>query len=158
MDSPNYSAVRAHRHRVAARLIAAFGGRCGRCGYTACIQALQLHHVNPLAKCFALRGQIRRWSALVAEARKCVCLCSNCHAEFHAGLWHDTAALPRFDEHYAEELPRTARNNGRVRGNWSAIDLRAALQGGQPNFSAIGRLVGVSGTSVRKRARKLGYL
>lgn len=154
-----YSYVKAHRHYVSQRLIAGFGSRCGCCGYARCPQALHLHHIEPATKCFALRGCIRSWPALVAEAHKCVCLCSNCHTEVHAGILAVDPSWPRFDETIAlAPAPARPRRPGRVYGNWAAIDLEVELQRARVNYSAIGRKVGVSGTSVRKRAQRLGYL
>ena len=54
--------------------------------------ALEFHHVDPAEKRFALsaRGGHAVARALRAEARKCVLLCSNCHAEVESGV----VALP----------------------------------------------------------------
>jgi hypothetical protein len=50
------------------------------------LAALEFHHVDPSAKEFGLahRGA-RSIERLRAEARKCVLLCSNCHAEIENG-------------------------------------------------------------------------
>jgi hypothetical protein len=50
--------------------------------------ALEFHHLDPAEKQFGLaqRGMGRSIARLRAEARKCVLLCSNCHAEVEAGL------------------------------------------------------------------------
>src|SRR5215207_2786150 len=49
--------------------------------------ALHFHHVDPEQKSFGLarRGITRSIDILRAEIRKCVLLCSNCHAEVEAG-------------------------------------------------------------------------
>jgi hypothetical protein len=45
---------------------------------------IQFHHVNPQDKLFNLSlCGARSKSSLWKEASKCVCLCSNCHDEFH---------------------------------------------------------------------------
>jgi hypothetical protein len=63
------------------------GGRCRICGYNRCIAALQFHHLDPTAKEFNLaRRGARSIERLRTEARKCVLLCSNCHAEVEAGV------------------------------------------------------------------------
>lgn len=156
-----YARVKAFRHAASARLLAAFGSRCGKCGYMACTQALHLHHIDPATKRFSLRGRIRRWDSLVDEARKCVCLCSNCHHELHSGLWADTSSLPRFNESFAQatvQLQRRLPASKRPRVDWARINLKELVCKASINYSAIGRLIGVSGTAVRKRASKLGYL
>lgn len=44
---------------------------------------IQFHHVNPEDKLFIITSGTRSRSAIWKEASKCVCLCSNCHDEFH---------------------------------------------------------------------------
>lgn len=68
------------------------GGRCSLCGYDRCVGALVFHHLDPAAKAFGLsaRGLTRPLAELRREARKCVLLSANCHAEVESGL----TALP----------------------------------------------------------------
>jgi 5-methylcytosine-specific restriction endonuclease McrA len=77
-----------HRRRVKARLVEEAGGSCVICGYNRYNGALQFHHRNPAEKEFnpSFRGLTPSMSRLRAEARKCVLLCSNCHAEVEAGV------------------------------------------------------------------------
>ena len=69
-------------------LVAEAGGRCAICGYDRCIAAMHFHHVDPQEKAFSLadRGLSRSLESARAEARKCVLLCSNCHAEVETGM------------------------------------------------------------------------
>jgi transposase len=80
-------AVVKRRRHVKAVLIEEAGGRCLLCGYDRSPAALQFHHVEPGAKAFAIahRGVTRSLAAARAEARKCVLLCANCHAEVEVG-------------------------------------------------------------------------
>jgi Homeodomain-like domain len=80
--------VSAWRRRAKAILVAEAGGRCAACGYDRCQAALQFHHLDPGAKVFALsaRGVTRGLAKARMEARKCVLLCANCHAEIEAGF------------------------------------------------------------------------
>lgn len=78
------------RRALRARAIAALGGRCVLCGYDACPEALDFHHLDPAEKDFDIAARLTSWEALETEIRKCVLLCSRCHRETHAG-WH-----PRF--------------------------------------------------------------
>lgn len=76
------------RRRVKRRLVDEAGGACAICGYDRCEAALQFHHLDPGAKLFALsrEGVTRSFAEALAEARKCILLCSNCHAEVEAGM------------------------------------------------------------------------
>jgi hypothetical protein len=69
-------------------LVAEAGGACEVCGYSRCLGALQFHHIDPAAKRYALagRGITRSLAEAREEAKKCVLLCSNCHAEVEAGV------------------------------------------------------------------------
>jgi 5-methylcytosine-specific restriction endonuclease McrA/DNA-binding CsgD family transcriptional regulator len=80
------------RRRLKQRLIAEAGGACAICGYSRHPSALHFHHLNPASKRFALshQGVTRSLERARAEARKCVLLCANCHAEVEAGA----ASLP----------------------------------------------------------------
>jgi len=84
------------RRRLKSILLDEAGGCCQVCGYNRAPSALHFHHVDPTEKLFglALRGITRSLDRCRAEARKCVLLCANCHAEVEAGL----ARLPFLDE------------------------------------------------------------
>ena len=71
------------RRRIKQILIEEAGGRCAECGYDRLPAALHFHHVDPTTKEFGLsaRGLSRGLDRARAEARKCVLLCGNCHAE-----------------------------------------------------------------------------
>ena len=80
--------VAKRRRRVKEILVADAGGSCAICGYDRCIAAMHFHHVDPQEKSFSLadRGLSRSLESARAEARKCVLLCSNCHAEVETGM------------------------------------------------------------------------
>jgi 5-methylcytosine-specific restriction endonuclease McrA len=82
------AAVARRRRRIKEILVSDAGGACALCGYDRCVGALHFHHVRPLEKAFALshRGVARSLAKARAEARKCVLLCSNCHAEVELGI------------------------------------------------------------------------
>lgn len=63
------------------------GGKCLRCGYDTFIGALQFHHLDPKEKQFGLaqNGSTISLDALREEAKKCILLCANCHAEVEHG-------------------------------------------------------------------------
>ena len=66
-----------------------YGGRCIKCGYDKCLEALVFHHRDPHEKEFTLSD--RRGCSeknLIEELDKCDLLCSNCHIEIHSGDYH----------------------------------------------------------------------
>lgn len=83
----NSDSVSRFRRTVKLKLVDQAGGACSLCGYSRCVAALQFHHVDPATKRFALstKGLARAWDVVQGEARKCVLLCANCHAEVEAG-------------------------------------------------------------------------
>lgn len=83
------------RRRVKRRLVAEAGGACAVCGYDKCVAALEFHHLDPSTKRFALsrRGATRSFPEAREEARRCVLLCSNCHAEVESGVTQLSVAL-----------------------------------------------------------------
>jgi hypothetical protein len=85
-------AVSNRRRTVKAKLVEEAGGACALCGYSCWAGALQFHHVDPSCKEFNIsrRGHSRSLARCRAEARKCVLLCANCHAEVEGGF----ATLP----------------------------------------------------------------
>lgn len=98
------AAVAKRRRVVKDRLIEDAGGACLLCGYSRWPGALQFHHIDPTEKDFhiAQRGHSRSLARSRAEAKKCVLLCANCHAEVEGGfatlpLDSDCAPLPRVE-------------------------------------------------------------
>jgi transposase len=81
-------AVTRRRRKLKRILVEEAGGACRACGYATCPGALEFHHLVPTEKRFSLSGAgvTRSLARSRAEARKCVLLCANCHAEVEAGL------------------------------------------------------------------------
>lgn len=70
--------------RLKFELIANAGGECKHCGYKKNFAALNFHHLRD--KEFNLDSKSlgnRRRAVILAEAEKCILLCSNCHMEEH---------------------------------------------------------------------------
>ena len=86
------AAVARRRRKVKAILVAEAGGRCCICGYRRNMRALHFHHLEPSEKRYEInaKGVAIALDKLRGEARKCVLLCSNCHAEVEDGM----AAIP----------------------------------------------------------------
>jgi Homeodomain-like domain-containing protein len=88
-------AVTRRRQRVKEILVREAGGSCVLCAYDRYIGALGFHHLDPGTKRFSLgdMGVARSLDRARAEARKCMLLCANCHAEVEAGVARVPLAL-----------------------------------------------------------------
>jgi hypothetical protein len=66
------------------KLVEYFGGKCIWCGYNKSYSALQFHHINNDKEFgIAYAGITKSFDKLIEEAKKCVLICANCHAEEH---------------------------------------------------------------------------
>ncbi|HEV7162223.1 MAG TPA: helix-turn-helix domain-containing protein [Solirubrobacteraceae bacterium] len=81
-------AVVRRRKKMKTILVEEAGGVCCICGYGRNMRALHFHHVEPSQKRHEInaKGVALALETLRAEARKCVLLCSNCHAEVEDGM------------------------------------------------------------------------
>jgi hypothetical protein len=79
-----YAKKRIERQKKKA--VAHLGGKCQKCGYDRCLQALEFNHRDPSLKQFdisqATQAEVK-WAVLVEELDKCDLLCANCHRELH---------------------------------------------------------------------------
>lgn len=56
---------------------------CVKCGESK-PYLIDFHHINPEEKSFTISDNYQKSTFLLEEeVKKCVCLCSNCHREFH---------------------------------------------------------------------------
>jgi hypothetical protein len=80
--------VARHRQRLKETLVKEAGGRCVLCGYDRELGALHFHHLDPSNKRFQISnyGITYGLERARAEAKKCVLLCGNCHAEVENGV------------------------------------------------------------------------
>lgn len=80
-------AVQKRREQLKKLAVAYKGGRCEKCSYNKCIQALHFHHENE-DKEFGIssKGYTRSFEKVKKEIDKCILLCANCHAEEHVRL------------------------------------------------------------------------
>lgn len=75
------------RRSMKLQAIKLLGGKCCKCGYDKCIDALEFHHENQDDKEFKLgSGNTMSWKDYKTEAMKCILVCSNCHKEIHAKI------------------------------------------------------------------------
>lgn len=71
------------RRKAKQKLVEYKGGKCKRCGYDKCIDALEFHHLDSNTKDFTISGKSWSFEKLKKEADKCILVCSNCHKEIH---------------------------------------------------------------------------
>jgi ribosomal protein L30E len=74
------------RKRTKIKLVEYKGGKCEKCEYKKCIEALEFHHLNPNEKDFTISGKSWSFDRLKEEVDKCILVCSNCHKEIHYEL------------------------------------------------------------------------
>ena len=72
------------RIRVKKKLVEYKGGKCEKCGYDKCVDALEFHHKEPKEKDFKISGKSWSYERLKKESDKCILVCSNCHKEIHS--------------------------------------------------------------------------
>lgn len=62
------------------------GGKCANCGYRKNLSGLSFHHLEAKTKDFKLDARSlsnRTLKKVMAEFKKCILLCHNCHEEVH---------------------------------------------------------------------------
>lgn len=74
------------RRRTKIKLVEYKGGKCEKCEYDKCIDALEFHHLDPIEKDFTISGKSWSFDRLKKEVDKCILVCSNCHKEIHFKL------------------------------------------------------------------------
>ncbi len=79
--------TKSYRKRTKEKCVKYKGGKCERCGYNKCIQALDFHHINPKEKDFTISGGTKSFESLKSELDKCILVCKNCHSEIHADIY-----------------------------------------------------------------------
>ena len=75
--------VMASQRRKKIRAVQEFGGKCQRCGYDKCLGALVFHHLSDKKFSPSYVIMRRKWEFALEELKKCILVCSNCHAEIH---------------------------------------------------------------------------
>ena len=155
------------RFAIKIAALEAKGGKCIRCGYCECSQALTFHHLDPKLKAFAISGAHCRSEKIIEdELRKCVVLCQNCHHGLHAGFYfieehlHKNVDLPFNYTKLKEPKPKLYRNTNQVAGLFrrqfeiTKEELEKLIY--EFPLEVIGIKLGVSGSAIKKRAKKLG--
>lgn len=166
-------AVQRRRDSIKLKAVEYKGGSCVRCGYNAYIAALEFHHVEPEHKDFAIskEGHTRSWDRVKEEIDKCILVCCRCHREVHAdehlskkaelqvgkrnSIGHDNC--PVCNKEKQENMSTCSVECAGIKRSkveWSAIDIKQLLSDNNGNYSAVGRILGISDNAVRKRLKK----
>lgn len=83
----NLEGVYRHRKKKKTWCVDYLGGKCIKCGYNNCLEALEFHHRDPTQKDFGFaQYQKASYKRLAEELDKCDLLCANCHRERHVEL------------------------------------------------------------------------
>ena len=101
------AAVRKRRMTVRHKALTYKGGRCQRCSYDRCAEALEFHHLTSAKKDFGIssKGYTRSWEKIRAELGKCVLLCANCHREVHSSLQPPRETVVETSGEFREACP-----------------------------------------------------
>jgi hypothetical protein len=173
------------RKRNKDRIILAMGGSCCVCNYNKCTWALALHHLDPSEKEFNIGDMLTNfnsWERIVAELRKCILVCHNCHSEIHAGETLVPIDAARYNEYYSSALEQEAEKRTRPltpckvcgilkkpwlkscsvecfrkstqRINWDLVDISKELE--TKSVLLLASELGVSDAAIHKRMKKLG--
>ncbi len=106
--------VKQSRKNRKLNLIKVYGGKCSLCGQDKCADALAFHHINSEDKLFEISsGNCHKIEDDLAESKKCLLVCNNCHSEIHAGLQEgqDLFKYQVIDEEFAQSLiPKSHQN------------------------------------------------
>lgn len=176
--------VKRWRKRTKIRLVSALGGKCVCCGYDKCNDALEFHHRDELGKEFGIGNilsHVVSWDRIVAEVKKCVLVCSNCHREIHDGISRVPIGAAGFDRKYEtysiyedegekDECPvcgslksvhliTCSRSCAATRSrsvDWGKFNLEKMLS--ESGIQGVADSIGVSNMAVRKRMKKTGVL
>lgn len=172
-------AVKKWRRHTKQMIVDSMGGKCQCCGYNSCLEALDLHHIDPSKKEIAF-GKIianpKGWNTIVKELRKCILVCSNCHREIHANIRLLPMIYKTFDEtyiKYKEKFLTACPCCGKLKIeryatcsrqcsvsisntiNWDNIDLINLIEVEHKSFRILERELGLSHSAIRKRYKKL---
>jgi len=174
--------VKAWRRATKERMVASMGGKCQCCGYDRCVESMDFHHLDPSTKEMPLgdaRANPTVWPKIVAELRKCILVCRNCHGELHYGKRQLPETYAQFDERYVEykthaelsdpcprcQTPKPTHNKfcslkcAGYGTHWSAIDWESIdlIKLAQiKTLKEVGDELGVSDSAVKYQLKKRG--
>ena len=86
--SCEHTSKRKYGSSLKLRAVELLGGKCKRCGYKRCIQALEFDHLRDKEFKPSEMFRFHIWDKIVMELEKCQLLCANCHREKTFTQWH----------------------------------------------------------------------
>lgn len=96
------------RRRRKENLVQVCGDKCALCGYHKTMRALEFHHLDENQKLYGVgaSGTCHSLEADLAEIKKCILVCANCHREIHDGFYSTDELVSKqfFDEEFVKEL------------------------------------------------------
>ena len=96
------------RRRRKENLIKVCESKCALCGYNKLPAALEFHHIDPSKKSYGIasQGTCHNLETDLAEIKKCILVCANCHREIHNGLYikADLYEKQIYNESFAQSL------------------------------------------------------
>ena len=97
-----------YRRRRKSNLMRVLGNRCCLCGFDIIQDALEFHHIKPEEKEYGIaeNGTCHDLEKDLAEIKKCVLVCANCHRLIHKGFYTEEDLYNKqiYDEEIANEL------------------------------------------------------
>lgn len=79
----NSEKAKRSQKRKKIEIIERYGGKCQKCGYDKCINALEFHHLYDKKEKPSYIIIRWKWEKVKKELDKCALLCANCHRETH---------------------------------------------------------------------------
>lgn len=159
-------------------MVKAMGGKCQCCGYDRCFDALAFHHLDPSTKDLSfsrVRANPVNWATVVAELKKSILVCHNCHSEIHAGVRQIPDNRAVFDERFAsyrqidkfDDCPKCGKQksiknrycslscaaSSRGKVDWDNIDLLDLMN--RYTITQLEEMLNVSNEAIYKRRRKI---
>ena len=158
------------------------GGKCIKCGYDKNLACLTFHHRDPKEKELDWRALRKRsWDFIITELDKCNLMCCRCHTELHndndsigeAVKWMETKkrtpirgtvrickqcgiefVMKKGDRSHKTFCSPLCSQFANTKGDWplneKLIEMNKTM-----SYAQIGKMVGVSYHSVRKRIDRL---
>jgi len=176
--SKNSEAVKRWRANTKNRMVRAMGGKCQCCSYDKTTRALAFHHLDPSEKELGfgdLRADPKKWEDIVAELKKCILVCHNCHAEIHDGIRTIPENYSTFDPLLVEYdiqikeqnqcvcgklkfvtskfCSRSCSSKNRRKVDWDSINLIDLMK--TNTISDLEDMLGISSAAIYKRRDKI---
>ncbi len=124
--SKTYKYVRKARKNRKQLLIDYLGGKCARCGYHICIEALDFHHIDPIQKDFSISQKWATFDRCIEEVKKCILLCANCHRELEYNIWDlNEVNIPKPDEEVLIQYYQDKQSGFIIQCPYCKIDFRS---------------------------------